>query len=43
MIHNLQYHNRYEFPKRRYAVLERQYQNGGDSDWVREFFQQTVH
>ena len=43
MMSNLKQHDWYAFPKRRYAVLEHQYQNGGDSDWVRELFQQTTH
>lgn len=40
MLHELEAHDWYEFPKQRYAMLESEYQNGGDSGWVREIFQQ---
>ncbi|WP_203649343.1 hypothetical protein [Secundilactobacillus yichangensis] len=40
MLHELEIHDWYEFPKLRYAALERQYQNGGDTKWVREIFTQ---
>ncbi|GAX03834.1 hypothetical protein IWT140_01460 [Secundilactobacillus pentosiphilus] len=40
MLQELKAHDWYEFPKLRYAALEQQYQNGGDSQWVREIFRQ---
>lgn len=40
MLQELKAHDWYEFPKLRYAALEQQYQDGGDSQWVREVFRQ---
>lgn len=42
MLSELKSHDWYEFPKLRYAALEQQYQEGGDSQWVRGIFQQLA-
>lgn len=41
MLHELETHDWYQFPKLRYATLEQQYQNSGDSQWVQEIFRQV--
>ena len=43
MMSNLKQHDWHAFPKRRYAVLEHQYQNGGDSDFLELFQQQRTN
>lgn len=41
MLNELKTHDWYQFPKLRFAALEQQYQGGGDSQWVREIFEQV--